>query len=187
MLPYSDDNLVWLDCEMTGLNPDKDKILEIAVVVTNSQLNIRMDGPLVVLFQSEACLKGMDKWNTNVHKNSGLSDKVAHSTIDEQAAEATIINYLTQYMPPKVSPLCGNTIGQDRRFLANYMPKLEAWFHYRNLDVSTLKELAKRWYPQIPKFKKKQLHSAHIDIHESIDELLYYRKHLFLKTPETLR
>jgi len=183
-LAKSDQNLVWLDCEMTGLNPEHDRILEIAVIVTDAQLTLRVEGPVLVIHQSEALLDGMDKWNKSTHGKSGLIDKVKASQLSEEEAEKELLDFLAKYMLKSGSPMCGNTIGQDRRFLAKYMPKLEAFFHYRNLDVSTLKELAKRWAPAVHKsFKKKQRHTALADVHESIDELEHYRSH-FLKLPD---
>jgi oligoribonuclease len=182
-LPKSDQNLVWLDCEMTGLNPETDRIIEIAVIVTGPKLENRTEGPVLVLHQSDALLDGMDKWNKSTHGKSGLIDKVRASTLTEDEAQAQIMAFLSQYVPKATAPMCGNSIGQDRRFLAKYMPKLEAFFHYRNLDVSTLKELSKRWAPEVYKsFKKKQRHTALADVHESIDELEHYREH-FLKYP----
>ena len=183
-LPKSDQNLVWLDCEMTGLNPEHDRIIEIAVIVTDAHLTRRIEGPVLVICQNDALLDGMDKWNKGTHGKSGLIDKVKASTTSEEEAEKELISFLGKYVPKSGSPMCGNTIGQDRRFLAKYMPKLEAFFHYRNLDVSTLKELAKRWAPDVQKsFKKKQRHTALADVHESIDELEHYRTH-FLKLPD---
>jgi oligoribonuclease len=183
-LSKSDQNLVWLDCEMTGLDPDHDRIIEIAVIVTDAHLTQRIEGPVLVIHQSDALLDGMDKWNKGTHGKSGLIDKVKASNTTEEEAEKELISFLTKYVPKSGSPMCGNTIGQDRRFLAKYMPKLEAFFHYRNLDVSTLKELAKRWAPEVHKsFKKKQRHTALADVHESIDELEHYRTHL-LKLPD---
>jgi oligoribonuclease len=183
-LPKSDQNLVWLDCEMTGLDPEHDRIIEIAVIVTDAHLNQRIEGPVLVIHQTDALLGGMDKWNKGTHGKSGLIDKVKASSTSEEEAEKELISFLGKYVPKSCSPMCGNTIGQDRRFLAKYMPKLEAFFHYRNLDVSTLKELAKRWAPEVHKsFKKKQRHTALADVHESIDELEHYRTHL-LKLPD---
>ncbi len=180
-LSKSDKNLVWLDCEMTGLEPEVDRIIEIAVIVTDSQLQTRVEGPVMVIHQSDALLDQMDAWNKGTHGKSGLIDKVKASTTTEAEAEAQLIAFLSQYVPANASPLCGNTIGQDRRFLVKYMPKLDAFFHYRSLDVSTLKELAKRWKPEVyAAFKKQQRHTALADVHESIDELEHYRKH-FLK------
>jgi len=178
VLTKSDQNLVWLDCEMTGLNPEYDRIIEIAVIVTGPQLESRTEGPVLVLHQSDALLDGMDKWNKGTHGKSGLIDKVRASNLSEEDAQEQLLAFLRQYVPKGTSPMCGNTIGQDRRFLARYMPRLEAFFHYRNLDVSTLKELAKRWAPEVQKsFKKKQRHTALADVHESIDELEHYRAH----------
>jgi oligoribonuclease len=183
-LSKSDQNLVWLDCEMTGLDPDHDRIIEIAVIVTDAHLTQRIEGPVLVIHQTDALLDGMDKWNKGTHGKSGLIDKVKSSSTTEEEAEKELISFLGKYVPKSGSPMCGNSIGQDRRFLAKYMPKLEAFFHYRNLDVSTLKELAKRWAPEVHKsFKKKQRHTALADVHESIDELVHYRTHL-LKLPD---
>ncbi len=180
-LAKHDTNLVWLDCEMTGLEPDTDRIIEIAVIVTNPTLEIRVEGPVFVIHQTDATLDGMDAWNKGTHGKSGLIDKVKASTTSEAEAEAALIAFLQQYVSKSVAPMCGNSIGQDRRFLVKYMPKLEAYFHYRNLDVSTLKELAKRWKPSAAEsFKKQQRHTALADVHESIDELVHYRTH-FLK------
>jgi oligoribonuclease len=181
-LVSSDQNLVWIDLEMTGLYPDTDRIIEIAVVVTDAQLGNRIEGPVFAIHQSDAALDAMDSWNKGTHGKSGLTDRVKASVFDEAQAEAQVIEFLQRYVPKKTSPMCGNSICQDRRFLANYMPALEAFFHYRNLDVSTLKELAKRWKPEIlAGFKKAQAHTAMADIHESIDELAYYREHLLAK------
>lgn len=174
----SDQNLVWIDLEMTGLFPDKDRIIEIAVVVTDPQLTQRIEGPVFAIHQTNAVLDGMDAWNTGTHGRSGLTARVKASTIDEASAQTQTIEFLRQYVPRGKSPMCGNSICQDRRFLANYMPELEAFFHYRNLDVSTLKELARRWKPGVlDGFKKAQAHTAMADIHESIDELVHYRQH----------
>ena len=181
-LGSSDQNLVWIDLEMTGLVPETDRIIEIAVVVTDAQLGQRVEGPVLAIHQSDAALDAMDAWNKGTHGRSGLIDRVKASTIDEAAAEAQVIEFLRRYVPKNVSPMCGNSICQDRRFLARTMPRLEAFFHYRNLDVSTLKELAKRWKPEIlAGFKKAQAHTALADIHESIDELAYYREHFLVK------
>jgi oligoribonuclease len=175
-LSKSDQNLVWLDCEMSGLDPEKERLLEIAVVVTSPDLSVRIDGPVLVVHQSDALLEAMDAWNKGTHGRSGLIDKVRASTVDEAAAEQQLLDFIGRYVPRSGSPMCGNTIGQDRRFLVKYMPRLEAFFHYRNLDVSTLKELAKRWKPTAyAAFKKQQAHTALADVHESIDELLHYR------------
>lgn len=178
-LAKSDQNLVWVDCEMSGLDPEKERLLEIAVVITGPHLQPRIEGPVLVIHQDEAVLNGMDAWNKGTHGKSGLIDRVKASTVDEASAEAQVIEFLKRYVPKKTSPMCGNSICQDRRFLANYMPELEDFFHYRNLDVSTLKELAKRWKPGIMDgFKKAQAHTAMADIRESIEELAYYREHL---------
>jgi len=179
MLASNDSNLIWIDLEMTGLYPDKDRIIEIAVVVTDPLLTVRVEGPVFAVHQSDAVLAGMDAWNTGTHGKSGLTARVKASTIDEAQAQAETIAFLKQYVPKGKSPMCGNSICQDRRFLAKTMPKLEAFFHYRNLDVSTLKELARRWKPSAMEgFKKAQAHTALADIHESVDELIHYRQHL---------
>lgn len=176
-LAKSDENLIWLDCEMTGLDPETDRLLEIAVVITGPQLQPRIEGPVIVIHQSDELLGKMDAWNKGTHGRSGLIDKVRASTIDEEQAQAQILQFLRKYVSKAKSPMCGNTIGQDRRFLVKYMPKLEAYFHYRNIDVSTLKELTRRWKPEITTgFKKAQKHTALADVHESIDELQYYRE-----------
>ncbi|MEY4883960.1 MAG: oligoribonuclease [Pseudomonadota bacterium] len=181
LLTKSDQNLVWLDCEMTGLEPDIDRIIEIAVVVTGPNLESRVEGPVLVIHQTNDQLDKMDAWNKGTHGKSGLIDKVKASSLSEEVAQARLIEFLSQYVPKGGSPMCGNSIGQDRRFLVKYMPKLEAFFHYRNLDVSTLKELSKRWRPSVySSFKKQQSHTALADVHESIDELMHYREH-FLK------
>ncbi|MGB3882106.1 MAG: oligoribonuclease [Diaphorobacter nitroreducens] len=178
-LAKSDQNLVWLDCEMSGLNPETERLLEIAVVVTSADLTLRVEGPVFAIHQADAVLDGMDAWNKGTHGRSGLIDKVRASTITEADAERELLAFLSRYVPKGVVPMCGNSIGQDRRFLVKYMPKLEAFFHYRNVDVSTLKELAKRWKPEAySSFKKAQRHTALADVHESIDELLHYRTHL---------
>ena len=178
LLAPSDQNLIWIDLEMTGLLPDSDRIIEIAVVVTDPQLTVRVEGPVFAVHQSEAVMDGMDAWNKGTHGRSGLIERVRASTVDEAAAEAATIAFLKQYVPKGKSPMCGNSICQDRRFLARTMPALEAFFHYRNLDVSTLKELARRWKPALlAGFKKAQAHTALADIHESIDELAHYRQH----------
>jgi len=180
-LTPSEQNLVWIDLEMTGLLPDSDRIIEIAVVVTDPQVTMRIEGPVFAVHQSDAVLDGMDNWNKGTHGKSGLTQRVRASTIDEAAAEAQVIAFLQQYVPKGKSPMCGNSICQDRRFLARYMPALEAFFHYRNVDVSTLKELARRWKPAVlDGFKKAQAHTALADIHESIDEMLHYRRHLLV-------
>jgi oligoribonuclease len=174
-------NLVWVDMEMTGLDPDTDRIIEVAVVVTDANLNILAEGPVFAIHQSDATLDGMDAWNKGTHGRSGLIERVKASTVTEADAEKALIDFLKNFVPTGKSPMCGNTICQDRRFMARGMPKLEAFFHYRNLDVSTLKELCKRWKPEIATgFKKHQKHTALADILESVDELRYYREH-FIK------
>ena len=179
-LAKSDQNLVWLDCEMTGLDPQAERIIEIAVVVTGPNLEPRIEGPVLVIHQSDELLGKMDAWNKGTHGRSGLIDKVKASTLTEEQAQEQILQFLRHYVPKGKVPMCGNTIGQDRRFLALYMPKLEAFFHYRNVDVSTLKELAKRWKPAAySSFKKAQKHTALADVHESIEELAHYRTQLF--------
>ena len=186
LLARDDANLVWIDLEMTGLVPERDRIIEIAVVVTDPQLTVRVEGPVFAIHQSDAVLAGMDAWNTATHGRSGLTERVRASTVDEAAAERETIAFLERYVGKGKSPMCGNSICQDRRFLAVTMPALEAFFHYRNLDVSTLKELARRWKPGIlAGFKKAQAHTALADIQESIDELVYYREH-FLHAPRPL-
>ena len=176
-LPKSDLNLVWIDCEMTGLDPENERLLEIAVIVTAPDLTQRIEGPVLVIHQSDELLGKMDAWNRGTHGKSGLIDKVKASTVTELEAQELIVGFLRKYVPKSASPLCGNTISQDRRFLVKYMPKLEAYFHYRNLDVSTLKELSRRWRPEVfSSFKKKQRHTALADVHESIDELIHYRE-----------
>jgi oligoribonuclease len=177
-LPKSDQNLVWIDCEMTGLDPEKERLLEIAVIVTGPHLTPRIEGPVLVIHQSDELLNKMDAWNKGTHGKSGLIDKVKASSTSEADAEEQILTFLKKYLPKNTSPLCGNTISQDRRFLVKYMPTLEAFFHYRNLDVSTLKELSRRWKPEVyASFKKQQKHTALADVHESIDELAHYREH----------
>ena len=174
-------NLVWVDMEMTGLDPDRDRIIEVAVVVTDSELNVLGEGPVFAIHQSDAILDGMDAWNKGTHGRSGLIDRVKASTVSEADAEKALIDFLKAYVPNGKSPMCGNTICQDRRFMARGMPRLEEFFHYRNLDVSTLKELCKRWKPELASgFKKHQKHTALADIMESIEELKYYREH-FIK------
>ena len=174
-------NLVWVDMEMTGLDPDNDRIIEVAVVVTDAQLNILAEGPVFAIHQPEEIMNGMDAWNKGTHGRSGLIERVRTSTISEADAESALIAFLKHFVPAGKSPMCGNTICQDRRFMVRGMPKLEAFFHYRNLDVSTLKELCKRWKPEIATgFKKHQKHTALADILESVEELRYYREH-FIK------
>lgn len=177
----NDQRLVWLDMEMSGLDPEKEKILEVAVVVTESDLSIVAEAPVLVIHQDDSVLDGMDKWNTATHGRSGLTDKVRVSTMDEEQAQDVLLAFLKEHVPEGASPLCGNTISQDRRFMYKYMPRLEKYFHYRNLDVSTFKELARRWKPEVYKgFAKQSKHEALADIHESIEELKYYREN-FIK------
>jgi oligoribonuclease len=177
----NDMNLVWVDMEMTGLDPDSDRIIEIAVVVTDMHLNVLAEGPVFAIHQSDETLDKMDNWNKGTHGKSGLIDRVKASTVTEADAEVALIAFLKNFVPANKSPMCGNTICQDRRFMARGMPKLEAFFHYRNLDVSTLKELCRRWKPELASgFKKHQKHTALADIIESVEELKYYREH-FIK------
>jgi oligoribonuclease len=177
-LPRHEQNLIWIDLEMTGLDPATDRIIEIAVVVTDPNLGTRLEGPVFAIHQSDATLDAMDAWNKGTHGKSGLIDRVKASPIDEAEAERRVIEFLKAYVPAGKSPMCGNSICQDRRFLAKDMQALERFFHYRNLDVSTLKELARRWKPAAMEgFKKAQAHTALADIHESIDELIHYREH----------
>ncbi len=177
ILRKSDQNLVWMDCEMSGLEPDRERLLEVAVIVTGPMLEPRIEGPVFVIHQSDSLLDQMDAWNKGTHGRSGLIDKVKASSTTEALAEDQLLEFIGRFVPAGVSPLCGNTISQDRRFLVNYMPRLDAFFHYRNLDVSTLKELVKRWRPDLRGgFKKQQKHTALADVHESIDELCFYRE-----------
>lgn len=177
------DRLVWVDMEMTGLDPQTDRILEIAMIVTDADLNLVAEGPVLVIHQSDELLDKMDAWNKGTHGRSGLIDKVKASTLSETEAEQACLQFLKEYVKSSTSPMCGNTIHQDRRFMVRYMPKLESYFHYRNIDVSTVKELCKRWHPEIAKgFQKKQAHTALADILESVDELRYYRDKLFIPT-----
>jgi len=181
MMVNPNDNLIWLDMEMTGLLPDSDRIIELAVVVTDADLNFIAESPLIVVHQSDEVLDGMDAWNKGTHGRSGLIEKVKASKTNEEQATAEMLEFLKQHVPAGKSPMCGNSICQDRRFMARYMPELEKYFHYRNLDVSTFKELALRWRPTIYSgFKKASKHEALADIYESIDELKYYREH-FIK------
>jgi len=170
-------NLIWIDMEMTGLQPESDRIIEIAVLITDPQLNIIADGPVLVLHQPDAVLEAMDSWNKSTHKKTGLIDRVRASTMTEAEAERVTLDFVAAHVPANNSPMCGNSICQDRRFLARWMPRLEAHFHYRNLDVSTLKELVRRWKPDLMKgFAKEGKHEAMADILESIEELKFYRK-----------
>jgi len=174
-------NLIWIDLEMTGLSPDRDVIIEMATIVTDSELNVLAEGPVIAVHQRDELLAGMDEWNTRQHGRSGLTQRVRDSRIDTATAEAQTLAFLEQWVPKGKSPMCGNSICQDRRFLARYMPALEAWFHYRHIDVSTLKELAGRWAPQVRDgFKKNAVHLALDDIRDSIAELRHYREH-FIK------
>lgn len=179
-MSYSEDNLIWIDLEMTGLEPDTDTIIEIATIVTDKDLNVLGKGPSLAIHQSKATMDAMDEWCTTHHGQSGLTERVLNSEISMADAEAQTIAFLEQYIPAGKSPICGNSVGQDRRFLYRYMPKLEAFFHYRYLDVSTVKELAKRWKPEaLEGFEKKGAHLAMDDIIESIEELKHYRKTMF--------
>ncbi len=176
-MPKDNTHLVWIDMEMTGLKPDSDRIIEIALVVTDKDLNLVEEGPVLAVHQTDAVLAGMDKWNQGTHGKSGLIDRVKESVLDEATAEKAMLKFMKKHVPARSSPMCGNSICQDRRFLARYMPDLEAWFHYRNLDVSTLKELAKRWKPTVlTGFEKENKHTALADIYESIAELKHYRE-----------
>jgi oligoribonuclease len=177
------DRLVWVDMEMSGLLPETDRILEIAMIVTDGDLNIVAEGPVLVVHQEDAVLDRMDAWNKGTHGKSGLIDKVKASTLTEADVEAACLAFLKQHVKSSISPMCGNTIHQDRRFMNRYMPKLEAYFHYRNIDVSSIKELCKRWQPEVAKgFSKQQAHTALADIIESVEELRYYREKLFIPT-----
>ena len=179
MADYSE-NLVWIDLEMTGLDPEQDRIIEIATIITDSELNILAEGPSLVVHQVAEVMAGMDEWNVSHHTESGLVERVSNSTLSEAAAEAETLAFVEQYVEPGQSPLCGNTIGQDRRFLCRYMPDLEAYLHYRNIDVSTVKELAVRWRPAVTaSVKKTAKHRALDEIRESIEELKVYRAEFF--------
>jgi oligoribonuclease len=172
-------NLIWIDIEMSGLEPETDRILELAILITNSQLELVAEGPVLVVHQPPAVLDAMDDWNKAAHGKSGLIDRVKASTLSEADAESQLLDFVSQHVPKKISPICGNSVHQDRRFLVKYMPKLEDYFLYRNLDVSTLKELVRRWKPEIlAGLTKHGKHEALADIHESIDELRYYREHV---------
>ncbi|MCX4188547.1 oligoribonuclease [Methylophaga sp. OBS4] len=180
----SKNNLIWIDLEMTGLDTNNDYIIEIATIVTDSKLNVLAEGPVFAIHQHDAILEGMDDWNTRQHGKSGLTERVRNSTVTEAEAEQQTLAFLSKYVPAGASPMCGNSICQDRRFLARCMPDLEAFFHYRNLDVSSLKELARRWAPKVEKaYRKRSTHLAMDDIKDSIRELEHYREH-FIKLPE---
>jgi oligoribonuclease len=174
------ENLIWIDLEMTGLNPDRDRIIEIATVVTDKELSVLAEGPVFAIHQSDAVLAGMDEWNTRQHSTSGLTERVRASTVSEAEAESATLAFIRGHVDQGASPICGNSICQDRRFLIRHMPELAAYFHYRNLDVSTLKILAKLWLPEVgSRFEKKSVHLALADIHDSIRELRFYREHIF--------
>ena len=176
-MALNDNHLVWLDMEMTGLEPERDRIIEMAMIVTDSNLETIAESPVWAVHQTDAVLDAMDDWNKNTHGKSGLIERVRASTLDEAAVEAAALAFMQEYVPKRVSPMCGNSIGQDRRFMVRYMPTLEAWFHYRNIDVSTLKELCRRWKPEVAAgFEKESAHTALADIRESIEELKYYRE-----------
>ena len=180
-MAQNQNNLIWLDMEMTGLNPDTDRIIEVAIVITDSNLETVAEASTLVVYQPDSVLDGMDAWNKSTHKKSGLIEKVKASTLDDATVEAGMLAFIKEHVPTGISPMCGNSICQDRRFMARWMPQLEAYFHYRNLDVSTLKELVKRWKPELSKgLKKHGKHEALADIYESINELKYYREH-FIK------
>lgn len=175
-----DQNLIWIDLEMTGLVPERDRIIEMAAIVTDADLNLIAEGPVIAVHQPDSLLEQMDEWCTRQHGQSGLTDRVRASTISEAQGEQMMLEFLARHVDKGVSPMCGNSIGQDRRFLYRYMPQLEAFFHYRNLDVSTIKELARRWKPELLEgFRKTGTHLALDDIRESIEELRYYRQHFF--------
>jgi len=179
-MPQDPNALIWIDMEMTGLNSDTDKIIEIATIITNSNLDVVAQGPVLAVHQSDSVLSGMDEWNTRTHGGSGLTQRVRESTLSEADAERQTLDFIQQYVPKNKSPLCGNSICQDRRFMARGMPQLEAYLHYRNLDVSSIKELVRRWRPELANgFEKKNTHKALDDILESIAELKYYREHFF--------
>ncbi len=178
-MTQSPDNLIWIDLEMTGLDTDNDYIIEIATIVTDSQLSILEEGPVIAIHQQPEIMQSMDDWNTKQHSKSGLTERVLNSHYTTRDAEELTLAFLEKYLPPKASPMCGNSICQDRRFMHRLMPRLEQYFHYRNLDVSTIKELAKRWYPDEPLFVKEPSHLALADIRDSIDELRFYREKFF--------
>lgn len=181
IMAQDNNNLIWVDMEMTGLNPDTDRIIEVALVITDAQLNTIAEGPVLVVHQSDEVLDAMDKWNKSTHAKSGLIDKVKASPLREDEVETQLIEFLKLHVPSGASPMCGNSICQDRRFMVRSMPQLEAYFHYRNLDVSTIKELAKRWKPEIAAgLTKESKHEALADIYDSINELKYYRQHFIV-------
>jgi oligoribonuclease len=182
-MEFSDGNLVWIDLEMTGLEPEIDVVIEIATIVTSFDLSEQVAGPVLAVHQPKEVLTKMDEWNTKQHHSSGLVERVINSHTTVGAAEAATLQFLSEYVPLGVSPMCGNSVGQDRRFIYKYMPSLGTFFHYRNLDVSTLKELALRWVPELAIYQKSSAHLAMQDVQDSIDELKYYRKHL-LRIPE---
>ena len=176
-MAISDHNLVWVDMEMTGLIPEVDRVIEIATIVTDSHLNVLAEGPVIAIKQPDAALEAMDEWNTRTHSASGLVERVRLSAVSEQMASDMTLDFLREWVPEGMSPMCGNSICQDRRFMARHMPALEKYFHYRNLDVSTLKILAQRWRPDLPDLPKRGAHQALADIRESIEELRHYRTH----------
>lgn len=174
---FSDSNLIWIDMEMTGLQPEVNRVIEIAAIITDAQLNILHEGPVIAVHQSPYVMSHMDSWNTQTHTKSGLVDRVLASTVDEEEATDMCLEVFHRFVGPQKSPLCGNTVGQDRRFMARWMPRLESFFHYRTIDVSSIKELARRWKPEaVTSFQKSTRHEALSDIQESIDELKHYRK-----------
>lgn len=175
----SDDNLIWIDLEMTGLDPDRDYIIELATIITDSKTRVLAEGPVMAIHQSDEVLSAMDEWNTEQHEKSGLTQRVRRSILTEAEAQRLTLEFLRRYVGPGKSPMCGNSICQDRRFLYRHMPQLERYFHYRNLDVSTVKELVRRWYPGVKPFEKESSHLALADIRESVEELRYYRREVF--------